>query len=357
MNEITKPTILVVDDDPSVVNSVLSILKSDYTVRPFTSAKNLFEYLNRFSADLIVMDFYMPEMTGGEALIKIRENPAACHIPVIFLTGSAESEAELLEKGANDYLLKPVKPIVLLARIRLQLELQAYRNHLEQLVEAKTEEIRFSNKKLRLREELAMNLLARATDMRDHDTGSHIQRTTEFSRLLVESLMRTPRPGYELTEKNMRDIVSSVKLHDIGKIAVPDNILRKPGKLEPEEFEFIKKHASYGADLLKEFIDPTEENSFLTTAYDIALYHHEKWDGQGYPTGLSNDKIPLSARIAAIADVYDALTSVRAYKKPFDHEKSKSMIIDLAGTHFDPYLIEHFMRVEQQFEATSKKLA
>ena len=349
--ETTSATILILDDDVSVVNSVLSVLKNNYKVRPFTSGKSLLKYLEKFSADLILMDFHMPEMTGDEVLEKIHQDPSKRNIPIIFLTGSADSEAELLAKGAMDYLLKPVKPIVLQARIRLQLELQAYRSGLEQLVAAKTEEIVLSNQRLKVREQVAMNLLARVTDLRDHDTGEHIGRTTEFTRFLIESLLDDPQPGYELSAHGAADIVNSVKLHDIGKIAIPDNILQKPGRLDPDEFEVIKRHTRCGADLLSEFISTMGEDSFLNTAYDIALYHHEKWNGQGYPDGLNGDEIPLSARIAAISDVYDALTSERTYKKSFSHAVAKAILLESSGSHFDPYLIKHFERVAPQFES------
>ena len=351
----TKPVILAVDDDPVIVNSVLSILKNDYSVKPFTSGQTALKYLENHTVDLILLDYQMPGLTGSQVLEKLQDDERTKAIPIIFLTGSIDdnSEVEVLEKGAMDYILKPIKPRVLLTRIHLQLELQGYRNHLETLVENKTKDLRIAYNKLSDREEITMNMLARVTDLRDHDTGNHILRTTKFSRLLAEEILDNPSPDYQLTKLQVEDIVTSVKLHDIGKIAIPDKILLKPAALTPEEFDIIKTHTTHGAKLLDEFIDQLGGDSFLNTARDIALCHHEKWNGAGYPNGLKDKAIPLSARIAALSDVYDALTSTRPYKKSFSHEQASEMIKKDSGTHFDPHIVAAFLKHQKEFESIS----
>ncbi len=344
-----KPIILAVDDDAITLNTVISTLKNDYSIRPFTSGEAVLKYLTTQSADLILLDYLMPGLTGFDVLRTLQENPRYKEIPTIFLTGSidGESEVEALEMGAVDYILKPIKPRALLTRVRLQLELQAHRKHLESMVEEKTRSLNDAYNKLKIREDITLNLLARITDLRDHDTGNHIERTTNVVRVIVEDLLENPVYGYSITSFEADDIIRSAKLHDLGKIATPDNILLKPGRLTPEEFETIKLHPVHSAELLSDFVRKMDD-SFLNMAQDIAYAHHERWDGSGYPNGLVGVEIPLAARIVAIADVYDALTSARPYKKPFPHEKAIEIISESSGIDFDPYLINVFMRHETE---------
>ncbi|MDL2306925.1 response regulator [Desulfovibrio sp. OttesenSCG-928-C06] len=353
-----KAVVLAVDDDPGIVNSIMSILRPEFTVRPFTSGFEAIKYLGENQADLILLDYHMPQLTGSELLDMLLQDARTSKIPVIFLTGSGneQNEVEVLQKGAMDYILKPVNARTLLARVRLQLELKCYRHHLEQLVEARSKDLIYAYNKLKLREEICLGLLARVTDMRDHETGDHISRTTEFTSLIVKYLLEDMRTGYELTQTQADDIIMSVKLHDIGKIAVPDQILQKQGPLTAEEFTVVKLHPEHGARLLDEFIERMGEDSFLNTARDIILSHHEKWDGSGYPEGLAGEAIPLSARITAIADVYDALTTVRPYKKAFSHEQSMKIIQESSGQHFDPYLVSIFGKLERQFNNIAQSM-
>ena len=338
--------IMVVDDDVVTLSTIAGNLKEKYQIRPFPSAENALTYLKNNNADLVLLDNQMPVMTGLEMLRLMQKNARLRCIPVVMLTGAIEDDAEVeaLSMGAVDFLRKPVKPQALLTRVRLQLELQSHRQHLEALVEEKTRDLNRAYRKLEIREDVTLNLLARATDLRDHDTGDHIERTTEFVRIMTEDVLAKPRePGYVLTPFQAADIIKSAKLHDLGKIAMPDHILLKPGSLTLEEFEVIKMHPVYGERLLSDFIQQMED-PFLITARDIASAHHEKWDGSGYPLGLKAESIPLSARIVAIADVYDALTSVRPYKKACSHEQSLEIIRESSGRHFDPYLVEVFER-------------
>lgn len=357
LNSQTRPVILTIDDDIIILNSILSTLSSGYNVIPFTSGITALNYLENKTVDLILLDYYMPEISGFEVLRRILDNPETKNIPVIFLTGSidGDGEADALKKGAVDYILKPIKPQSLLTRITLQLELQNHRKNLEALVTEKTFYLNEAYNKLKMREDLTLSLLAKVTDMRDAETGMHIERTTEYVRILVEYLAKNPKKDYILSKNEAADIIRSAKLHDLGKIAIPDQILLKQGKLTDEEFDIIKTHPAHGEHLLTEFIDKMGDDDFLKMARDIAYYHHEKWNGKGYPLGLSGEEIPISARIAAIADVYDALTSERPYKKPFSHEKAVEIITEDSGQHFDPYLVEIFNKYNKDFEAVAFK--
>jgi putative two-component system response regulator len=293
----------------------------------------------------------MPSMTGLELLQQLQDDPTTRDTPVIFLTGSMSDEGEVqaLEIGAMDYLTKPIKPRSLLTRVRLQLELHGHRHHLEELVEAQTEELRQVNQKLEQRDKATLDLLAKASDMRDHDTGAHILRVELFTEVIVTDLLAKPQPEHQVSEQYGRDIIDSVKLHDLGKLAMPDSVLLKPGKLSPEEFAIIKTHPTYGEQMLASAIEKLGDDSLLRAASEIAHGHHEKWDGSGYPAGASGFNIPLSARIAAVADVFDALTSKRPYKNAWSPEEAFTLIYADAGKHFDPYLTDVVKRHESDF--------
>jgi len=326
------------------------MLKEEYSVRPFTSGKIALAFLEEHRADLILLDRQMPDMSGVEVLKELQRNPATSDIPTIILTSAADSESEVeaLDFGALDYITKPIRRRALLMRVRLQLELQRHRKELETLVEERTHNLRLAYEELKEREEITLSMLARATDLRDHDTGDHIERTTEFTRIMVEHIYANPEGSYRFTRTAADDIIRSTKLHDIGKIALPDHILLKPGKLTYEEFEIVKKHTEYAEAFLSDFIKGSDD-LFLTAAREISYAHHEKWNGSGYPLALSGEDIPLSARVVAIADVYDALTSSRPYKIPLSHEEASKIIRESSGSHFDPYLIAIFERYHDRF--------
>lgn len=350
-DDISRPVILTVDDDPVTLNAIFEVLRELYTVRPFTSGEAALKYLESTPVDLILLDHKMPNMTGLELLQILRDNPKTREVPVVFLTSSVSSEDEIraLEIGAMDYLNKPVRAKSLLTRVRLQLELQSHRNHLQEMVEEKTEELQRVNKKLEQRDKITLDLLAKASDMRDNETGAHIERVVLFTEVIVKDLLSNEREDYTMTEQYGDDIISTVKLHDLGKLAMPDNILLKPAKLTPEEFEVIKSHPLYGAKMLDQAIDNMGEDSLLKAALEIVYGHHEKWDGTGYPNGIKGADIPLSARIAAIADVFDALTSHRPYKQAWEPEEALKAIYNDSGKHFDPYLCEIVGRHEREF--------
>lgn len=340
-----KPVILAIDDDTVILNTIVSTLKNDYSVRPFTGGGPALKFLQTQTADIILLDCQMPGLSGFEVLRELQRSENTRGIPVIFVTGATEgeSEVEALELGAVDYLKKPVRPRSLITRVRLQLELQNHRKHLQSLVDEQTVSLNAAYNKLKIREDITLNILARVTDLRDSDTGEHIERTTELVRIIATDLLANPRPGYAITPYEADDIIKSAKLHDLGKIATPDHILLKPGALTTEEQETIKLHPVRGEKLLTDFIQEMDD-SFLRTARDIAYTHHERWDGSGYPRNLQGTEIPLSGRIVAIADVYDALTSPRPYKEAFSHDVSMQIIGENSGSHFDPYLVEVFLR-------------
>ena len=231
----------------------------------------------------------------------------------------------------------------------LHIELEKYRKNLEDMVEGRT-------RQLARTQDVILDVLAGMTSIRDSETGAHIKRTTIYSQLLIENLQRLSLPGYEVSDDYARDIVKSAKLHDIGKVAVPDNILLKPARLSKLEFEMIKQHTVYGAQILDDAMEELgETSSFLDVAREIIIAHHEKWDGRGYPYGIKGEDIPLSGRIMAIADVYDALISHRPYKPSFPHEEAVEIILEDTGTHFDPKLVEVSMDVIGRFREIASK--
>lgn len=348
----TKLVVMVVDDDVVMLNTIFSILKNDYAVRPFRAPREAMAYAQEQGVDLVLLDSKMPEMSGYEFLAELHSFRSTKDVPVIFLAGasSEDVEAEALSRGAADCLLKPVNAQVLLVRVRMQCDLLEYRQQVERKVRERTAEVRLMCNKLRDREALVLMLLARVTDLRDSDTGNHIRRTKEFTELIVRDLLANPQSNYQLDPAEAENIISSSTLHDIGKIGTPDAILCKEGPLTDEEREMIKQHPVYAYNLLSEFLEEDKTaNDFLRTAREIAYGHHEQWSGKGYPRQLVGANTPLSARIVAIADVYDALTSSRPYKKPMPHEKASSIIIEGGGAHFDPYLVEIFKRHHERF--------
>jgi len=348
----SKQVVLTIDDDPVILNSVYEVLRHEYVVRPFSSGEDALAYLRENAADLILLDHNMPTMTGLELLRILQNNPKTEDIPVIFLTGSNDGadEVSALEIGAMDYLLKPFKPSSLLTRVRLQLELQNHRNHLEELVDQRTAELVALNVKLKNRDKITLDLLAIASDMRDHETGTHMECVVLFTRAIVQYLLEHPFGDYAITDQYGEDIIDSVILHDLGKIGMPDGILLKNDKLTEEEMKVIKTHPQLGSQMLQHAIDKLGDDSLLFTANEIALGHHEKWDGSGYPYGVCGTSIPLSARIATVVDVFDALTSPRPYKEAWPTEKAFEFVYENAGRHFDPYLVEVVKQLEKEFE-------
>lgn len=331
------PKILIVDDEPANLNLLNELLKDTYRVYLAPSGKHALSFLERNKPDTILLDVLMPNMDGYAVIKEIKKREELQHIPVIFLTGldDPSNESIAFKLGAVDYLTKPIVAESVLNRVAIHVELQRYRMHLE-------EEIALRTSRLMRAQEAILNAMANITEIKDQETGAHVRRTTEYMRLLTGALRELDHPQYQLSDDEEKNIISTSKLHDIGKVAVPDAILLKPGRLTDEEFEQVKKHVLVGAKVIAEAIrDYNVSPSFFDQAHEIILAHHEKWDGSGYPHGLSGHDIPLAGRLMAIADVYDALVSERPYKDAMSHAAAIEIIFDGAGNHFDPFLISN----------------
>lgn len=341
-----RETILVVDDNPTNLRFLQEILKKDYKVYASPSGERALQFLEKKVPDLILLDIEMPGIDGYELISRLKRDNRWSDIPVIFLTAQEgrDKEQQAFSLGAVDYILKPISYGVVLSRVNLHMELEMYKKRLEHLVEVKTEEL------LRTQDSI-LDMLSNMTAYRDNETGAHIKRTTFYVEAICDRLMDLNRPGYEISRNLAVNIGKSSKLHDIGKIGVPDGILLKPDRLTPEEFDIIKQHTTLGGQILDDAIEGLgDSSSFLYVARDIVVAHHEWWDGRGYPNGIKGEAIPLSGRIMAIADVYDALISKRPYKKPFTHDEAMGIIRESSGTHFDPILMELCEPIFDHFE-------
>lgn len=262
---------------------------------------------------------------------------------------SAEDETRGLTIGGADYITKPFNPELVKARVRSHLELKQHKDRLEDMVQERTRE-------LALTQEITIRTLAALAETRDPETGEHIQRTQHYVKTLAIRLKSHPRFARELSDEAIDLLYKSAPLHDIGKVGIPDHILLKPGKLTPEEFNEMKKHCVYGWNAIRTALRQLGNNSFLRYAGEIAFTHHEKWDGSGYPRGLKGEDIPISGRLMALADVYDALTTARVYKPPFPHEKAMEIIRESSGSHFDPAVVAAFLDVADEFQAIAERL-
>ncbi|MGY1488249.1 HD domain-containing phosphohydrolase [Methylobacillus pratensis] len=341
-----KQTILVIDDTPENLSVINALLKEFYRVKVSTSGVdglNIAQMLPQ--PDLILLDIMMPDIDGYEVCRQLKANPVTENIPVIFLTAKIHMEDEQrgFDVGAVDYIVKPISPPIVLARIQTHLFLKDQRRFLEYQVEQRTREIA-------LIQNATIFALASLVEARDNETGNHIRRTQNYVRLLAEKLRDHPKFAAQLTTPVIDLIYKSAPLHDIGKVGIPDRILLKPGPLTEQEYEVMKRHARLGANALIEAEKVIgRDNNFLQYAREIAMWHHEHWDGSGYPDGLRGEDIPISARLMAIADVYDALISERVYKKAFDHEVAVQTILEGRGKHFDPDIVDAFMAVKDEF--------
>jgi putative two-component system response regulator len=344
-------TIFLVDDNMTNLTTGKTILKDRYDIFSIPSGAKLFEMLEKVRPDLILLDIEMPEMDGYQALKKLKEEKKTCDIPVVFLTARSDpgSELEGLNLGAIDYISKPFSPPLLLKRIETHLlvenqqrELKDYNDNLQQMVQKRTRQVL----------ELQNSILSTVTEMvefRDDVTGGHIERTQRYLKLLVDKLLAERIYWEEVSSWNLEFLVPSAQLHDVGKIAISDAILNKPGKLTAEEFEAMKKHAAIGETVIDIIMKTNSDNDFLYHAKIFAGTHHEKWDGSGYPRGLKNSMIPLQGRLMAIADVYDALIAVRPYKQPLSAPEAEGIIVEGREKHFDPVLVDLFRELAPEF--------
>lgn len=369
-----RSTILVVDDTRDNLTVIGGLLESAYRVRIANSGERALKVAaTEPRPDLILLDIMMPGMDGYQTLEKLKEDPLTREIPVIFVTAmNADEDEEIgLRLGAVDYVTKPIRPAILLARVRTQLELKAARDRLSDENHTLEGEVRKRTRELELIKDVSMQALATLAEKRDNETGNHLIRTRTYIELLMQDLCLLPRFAPLLTPRRRELIAKAAPLHDIGKVGIPDHILLKPGRLTPEEFEIMKTHASIGADALTEAIErvlaarQTESQEdedhyalgFLELAREIAGGHHEKWDGSGYPKGLAGDDIPLSARLMALADVFDALICKRHYKAAFSLEETTSIIRQGRAVHFDPDIVDVFLKHVENFAAIADHYA
>jgi putative two-component system response regulator len=331
-------TIFVVDDSDTNLSMAESALEAEYRVMTLPSAVKMFALLPKVTPDLLLLDIEMPEMDGFEALRRIKAHNQYADIPVIILTGVADAatEARGFELGAVDFILKPFSVPVLLNRIKTHL-------NIDRMIRERTARLK------RLQNGI-VHVFADIIENRDRETGGHIERTAVYIKSLIVAMMERGVYSDEMRDWDLDLVASSARLHDVGKIAISDFILNKPGALTREEFATMKTHAAEGERIIEQIITHTGEVDFLSNAKLFAGYHHEYWDGTGYPHGLKETEIPLQGRIMAVVDVYDALVSERPYKRAFTGKEAVSIIMADAGKRFDPRIVEVFFEVQAQVE-------
>jgi len=348
---IEQKTIMIVDDTEINIVILVEALQEDYDLIVAINGVEAIEILKEEKPDLILLDIMMPEMDGYEVLRKLKEEATLKCIPVILLSAITDSDSKTkgFSLGAVDYITKPFEIVEVKARVKAQLRLEEVRlvlenqnSVLEEMVKERTELLERTNS-------AAIYCLAALAETRDPETGEHIKRTQKYIRELAIELQSSDKYSHFLTDEYIDLLYKSAPLHDIGKVGVKDSILLKPGKLTKEEFEEMKKHTIYGKQSLMVGINELGEDSFLTLAGEIAVTHHEKWDGTGYPKGLSKEEIPISGRLMALSDVYDALISKRVYKAAFTHDQAREIILEGRETHFDPDIVDAFIKRESTF--------
>jgi putative two-component system response regulator len=356
-----KPTILVINDTPDNLTLMQALLKDLYRVKGATSGeRGLKIALSDSPPDLILLDIMMPDMDGYEVCRRLKAHPVTQHIPVIFLTARSETHDEELglELGAVDYLTKPASPAIVLARVHTHLALKASADLLRDQNVFLESEVAKRTAEVVAIQDVTILAMASMAETRDSDTGNHIRRTQYYLKALAERLRKHPRFQHFLSEANITLLFKSAPLHDIGKVGIPDRILLKPGKLTADEFEIMKTHTTLGRDAIIHAEQSLgTEVAFLTMAKEIAYSHQEKWDGSGYPEGWAGDAIPVSARLMAVADVYDALISRRVYKEPISHARAVEIIEQGRGQHFDPDMVDAFVAIQDEFLAIAHRFA
>ena len=328
---------MIIDGEMSILESVKQALEEKYRVSLFPSENQAMEYLQLYRPDLILLSAKMPGTEDFEVFERIRERSDINEIPVIMITdqGDSASQRKAIMLGAEDFVTKPLDAEVLRNRIKAQMELHFYRDD-----KSFTE---------RFQDAVSVSF-AELVEFRDETTGGHLKNTTVYFRILLEAVMRQEKYKDAIEPEDVKDILRSVPLHDIGKIGINDDILRKSSVLNDNEYESMKKHTILGKQAFEKIIAQTGETRWLNLAMNMAYSHHEHWDGTGYPNGLKGEEIPLYVRVLTIADVYDALTSWRSYKEPYSHERAMKIILEGKGTLFDPSLVDLFIEINEQFK-------
>jgi len=350
-------TVLVVDDVDVNVMILEEILKIDYHVLTAYNGKQALNVLRNaeIHPKIILLDVQMPEMTGREMFDILKTDEAFKRIPVIFITAENDSESELLAAGAVDFINKPFTPEIVKLRIKNQIALKNYSDSLEEMVAEKTREVIKKTEEANRTLDNALQGLASVIEHRDMESGQHVKRTQFYVGILAKNLILS-RSDYadELIKMQPEIIVKSMALHDVGKIAIPDRILLKPGRLDPEEYEIMKTHTTQGKQIIGELGD-VNTSLYLRHCEDICYGHHERWDGKGYPRGLKGEDIPLAARLAAIADVYYALICARVYKAAMPNVEAIKIMIEGRGTQFDPVLIDALVKIQEEFRKIAEQ--
>ena len=343
----TPPVILIVDDAAENLLVLSDLLRPQYKVLAATNGEDCLRVAHGpLRPELILLDVMMPGMDGYEVLTRLRDDPLTADIPVIFLTALATigDEERGLRLGAADYITKPISPAIVLARVRTQLQVKQAADLLKNQNISLEREIARRMAENDLTQQVSIRALAHLAETRDPETGNHILRTQAYVQHLAQTLRRHPRFAAMLNDQYINLLGRSAPLHDIGKVGIPDHILLKPGKLNAEEWAIMQTHAQLGSEAIERAeADIEMPLDFLSLAKEIARWHHEKWDGSGYPDGLSGEAIPLSARLMALADVFDALISPRVYKPPMSFAEARSIIHEGRGKHFDPDIVDAFL--------------
>ena len=351
------PTVLVVDDIDINVMMLEEILKDDYHVLTAYNGKQALEVLHKAKVipKIILLDVQMPEMTGRELFDILKSDLTFMRIPVIFITAENDSESELLAAGAVDFINKPFMPEVVKLRVRNQISLKNYSDSLEEMVALKTAEVIKKTEEAKETLDNALQGLANVIEHRDLESGEHVKRTQLYVGALADYLINTKsKYASELIRMQPEIIVKSMALHDVGKIAIPDRILLKPGRLDPDEYEIMKTHTTRGREIIGELGD-VDTSLYLKHCEDICYSHHERWDGKGYPQGLKEYNIPLAARLASIADVYDALVCARVYKAAIPYTDSVNIIVEGRETQFDPIVVDTLVEIQDDFQKIAKQ--
>lgn len=354
---LTDCKVLIVDDTETNIDILVETLEDKYELSVAMDGHSALECVELEKPDLILLDIMMPELDGYKVCEKLKKNEKTKDIPIIFLTAITDvgSKAKGFEAGAVDYITKPFESIEVQARVKTHLSLESARKELLNQNEILEERVKERTREIELTQEAMIDAFATLAEYRDPETGGHIKRTKNYVKVMATKLSTLNEYKEFLTKDVIEKYYSSAPLHDIGKIGIRDEILLKPGRLTSEEFDEMKKHTLLGLKVLEEASQNLGEKSFLKYAMEFSKYHHERWDGKGYPEGLSKADIPLAGRIMAIADVYDALISKRVYKPAFSHEEAVELIRQGSNSQFDPSLVDVFLGISNQFYDISQK--
>jgi putative two-component system response regulator len=353
MPDALSPSVLVVDDVDMNRLILEEILKDDYTVLTAENGKQALDVLRDLQTlpKIILLDVMMPEMTGPEMFEAMKSDSALKRIPVIFITAANDSESELLEAGAVDFINKPFLPEIVKLRVKNQVALKNYSDNLERMVAEKTAEATSTL-------DNTLQAIANIIEYRNLESGSHVKRTQFFCKALIDFLIESNSVfAEELSVSEPDIIVKAMALHDVGKIGIPDKILLKPGRLDPDEYEIMKTHTIVGKNIIEEMMRAVKDkdSTYLRHCLDIAYCHHERYDGKGYPRALAGENIPLAARLASLSDVYDALVCARVYKAAFSYDETINIILEGKGTQFDPVLADAVVAIQERFKAISQQ--